>query len=158
MPCSCFCRVRHGNRPLSPSPDHLEREAFVDAQIRKLETELLHYVDVPQGSLIQIDESMAGQTEYGFEELQPKRAQGKNVSGTGQGQSSDAGDSSRLPNISGGSLLVGSTRPFRFRAVSLIGTRNPSYLVAGELVQSHATDAYVLDRWRRNNCKIKLAR
>ena len=145
-----FAGVRHGNRPLSPSPDHLEREAFVDAQIRKLETELLHYVDVPQGSLIQIDESMAGQTGVrGFEELQPKRAQGKNVSGTGQGQSSDAGDSSRLPNISGGSYFWWDQQgPSDLGQYHLLarGTYR-IWLSWGAGPQSHATDVqYVLDR------------
>ena len=145
-----FAGVRHGNRPLSPSPDHLEREAFVDAQIRKLETELLHYVDVPQGSLIQIDESMAGQTGVrGFEELQPKRALGKNVSGTGQGQSSDAGDSSRLPNISGGSYFWWDQQgPSDLGQYHLLarGTYR-IWLSWGAGPQSHATDVqYVLDR------------
>ena len=145
-----FAGVRHGNRPLSPSPDHLEREAFVDAQIRKLETELLHYVDVRQGSLIQIDESMAGQTGVrGFEELQPKRAQGKNVSGTGQGQSSDAGDSSRLPNISGGSYFWWDQQgPSDLGQYHLLarGTYR-IWLSWGAGPQSHATDVqYVLDR------------
>lgn len=145
-----FAGVRHGNRPLSPSPDHLEREAFVDAQIRKLETELLHYVDVPQGSLIQIDESMAGQTGVrGFEELQTKRAQGKNVSGTGQGQSSDAGDSSRLPNISGGSYFWWDQQgPSDLGQYHLLarGTYR-IWLSWGAGPQSHATDVqYVLDR------------
>ena len=144
-----FAGVRHGNRPLSPSPDHLEREAFVDAQIRKLETELLHYVDVPQGSLIQIDESMAGQTGVrGFEELQPKRALGKNVSGTGQGQSSDAGDSSRLPNISGGSYFWWDQQgPSDLGQYHLLarGTYR-IWLSWGAGPQSHATDVqYVLD-------------
>ena len=145
-----FAGVRHGNRPLSPSPDHLEREAFVDAQIRKLETELLYYVDVPQGSLIQIDESMAGQTGVrGFEELQPKRALGKNVSGTGQGQSSDAGDSSRLPNISGGSYFWWDQQgPSDLGQYHLLarGTYR-IWLSWGAGPQSHATDVqYVLDR------------
>ena len=145
-----FAGVRHGNRPLSPSPDHLEREAFVDAQIRKLETELLHYVDVPQGSLIQIDESMAGQTGVrGFEELQPKRALGKNVSGTGQGQSSDAGDSARLPNISGGSYFWWDQQgPSDLGQYHLLarGTYR-IWLSWGAGPQSHATDVqYVLDR------------
>ncbi len=145
-----FAGVRHGNRPLSPSPDHLEREAFVDAQIRKLETELLQYVDVPQGSLIQIDESVSGQTGMrGFEELQPKRALGKNVPGTGQGQSSDAGDASRLPNISGGSYFWWDQQgPSDLGQYHLLarGTYR-IWLSWGSGPQSHATDVqYVLDR------------
>ena len=87
--------------------------------------------------------------ECGFEELQPKRAQGKNVSGTGQGQSSDAGDSSRLPNISGGSYFWWDQQgPSDLGQYHLLarGTYR-IWLSGGAGPQSHATDVqYVLDR------------
>ena len=69
-----FAGVRHGNRPLTPGPEHIARQTYVSSQVRKIESQLLQYVRVPVGSLIQIDESVVGRIGVrGFEELQPKR-------------------------------------------------------------------------------------
>ena len=98
-----FAGVRHGNRPVSPTPEHLARQSLVSSQVRKIESQLLKHVDVASASLIQIDESVVGRLGVrGFEELHPKRGTGTNTAGTGPGQKSDAGDRKRLPNISGG--------------------------------------------------------
>lgn len=144
-----FAGVGHGNRSLTPTPEHVARQTFVSSQIRKLETQLLRYVDVPSGSLIQIDESVVGRLGVrGFEELHPKRGTGANAAGTAPGQKSDAGDRKRLPNLSGGSYFWWDHEEHsdlgRYHLMARGSYR--IWLSWGTGPKSHAVDAqYVLD-------------
>ncbi|PQO35253.1 hypothetical protein C5Y96_09435 [Blastopirellula marina] len=97
-----FAGVQHGDMTLPMSNDQLARANELMEEITQLENELAAYAPKATGSrfvLIDDDPEVPGDL---VERLNPIAGKGINLPGSAPGQASDAGDSKRSANVSGG--------------------------------------------------------
>ena len=145
-----FAGVRHGDRSLTPSREQLERESLLTKEIHQLESELIDFIFIPMGAMVQIDETTQGRPgTRGFEELIPRKGTGTNPAGIAKGHLSDTGDANRIGNISGGSYIWWDHKQSADLGQYHLVARGKKriWISWGTGFDTHATDAqYVLDR------------